>query len=269
MFRTRLSALALAVVAGMGAGCSAGPAPSVPQPTRTTQTASSPGGTSGTPTSSAPNPSGSGTAVPACISLSLTGRATLTGSALGACLVDAATAAGSGKEKVTTPSSGIDARFRYRDSIDVAGTVEGGDGLTEFVLIGRDSYGRLPGGWVRGDPSSADAEERKVGAAAAAYRRFADPRAALGLVSVVPRWKVRAEQEKVARPDGTSVPAWRLQSTEGFAVQAFVVSEMVVWLGEDRGVLGLQAVLGTGDAGETVTIAYYDWGLPVQIDRPS
>ena len=260
--RTRTVTL---VIAGLLCltGCSAG------APSAETPTASDAAPAASVPAASATPSAIAAVAAPSeCDDVKLAPASSVSGQALGACVVAFSRAAGSGHAFVQSGDSSAEVDFVFSDRPEMSGTMTGADGVTAFVLTQNDSWIRMDGAWVHGDPAGTDPRQVVAATVGTTYRAMADPSLAASLIASAPSWTVQPNQDQVTLPNGQSITAWRVQADAPFSALGTEVQQMVVWLTSQHTVVGNQATVSVGGMQTTTLQQYTDWGVPVKIEPP-
>lgn len=206
------------------------------------------------PEPAAPEPAAPVSALPTtCADVPTIPDATVDGKALGGCVVDAMTAAGTGRMVVDdgTITNTVDFRFDPKYSAHVTGGPDG-----DMGIILREDTGWLlqEGVWKQegnGDPL--------VDAVVGLGRGFSDPLMIKTYLGLCDTWST----------EGSEGGQTRYDCTTSFEFIGVTLSD--VWFTVDENFLGVESV-ATGSIGgisATTTQTFSNWGAPVEIPEPS
>ena len=187
-----------------------------------------------------------------CADVSTAAGADVPGTALGTCVVDAMTAAGTGQMVVEdgTSTSTVVFRFDPKYSAYVTGGVDGGLGL---ILEEKTGWFLQDGTWVQ--EGSGD---QLVDAAIGLARVFSDPLMIKTYLGTCDTWSTKGS-------DGAQT---RYDCTDTFTFAGSSMSD--VWFTVDEDFLGVESVATASMAGmsATTTQTFSRWGEPVEIPDP-
>lgn len=257
----------IAAITAMAALALTGCTPAAePEPTVSTSPSAAP---TQEPTSS-PTPEATGeaeTAIEACEPISLDLGAELAGADLGACLQASVAALDTGVVELLSPELAGHVEYRYDPSFAFAAELETGDGAVAMSYV--DGVMLLDDGTgpVVGDLESEDEAEQMAGMTGELYRVFADPGFVGDLIREGELLNVASTLESVELADGTSVPAYRIDSAAAYTWYDIPVDALTVWVTEDWTPVAAEST--TAFLGRTSTIRQEFSGLgePVTI-RP-
>ncbi|PFG36966.1 hypothetical protein ATL41_1709 [Flavimobilis soli] len=244
--------LTAALVASLAACSSDTPEPAA---AATTSSAATPSDATGTtePAPTTTEPAEPAVQVPeSCADVSTQKDATVSGKALGTCIVDAMTAVGTGSMVVEdgTSSSNVAFRFDPKYSAYVTGGAEGELGV---ILEEKTGWLRQGAEWV--EEGSGD---QLVDATIGLVRVFSDPLAIKTYLATCDTWTT----------DGLRTGEARYDCTDTFEFAGATMSD--VWFTVDEDFLGVESVATASMGGESVTTTqtFYRWGEPVDIPDP-
>lgn len=247
------------------AGCSAEPvaAPSTPAPVETPAPVAT---DSGEGVSEEPSDEPEGWTAPGvCTSIPIALGGTVGGTDLGACVQEALSSYGTGKERVSGDGLGGEVQFRYVPDFEFQGDLETGDGPIQLTFIDGTMWVDSGDGPVRGDIDSTDSGEQMAGLAGELYRVFSDPTFAGDLIASSAEWTVTPQLVTRELPSGDVVEAYELTSAAAFDWHELPIDEYVVWFTEDWTPVAAQSTATLFGFSDTTLQEFYDLGEPVDI----
>lgn len=218
------------------------------------------------PASPTPSPTPSVDAPASCTDLGLEAGADVEGRGLAACVTDALREAGSGVQLVEGDDLAGTVRFTWGKDVSYAAEMTSSDGVIELVSIPPRTWVKLGESWAEAD-AQGDPEQAVAADVGGLLAQAADPGEAVALLRGSSSWTVGDKTERLKRPDGSTVTAWRLTSSP-FTADGAQVGDPVVWLDESFAPAGLAASVAADGTTTTTTRYFTDLGEPQDVTPP-